>query len=136
MDIAKVKSNIRKARRAAHLSQEEIAALMGISRNAYRNLEAGPTRVSVEHITKIAQITGIPEEAIYFGDGGVAAGLLEEGEGMKARIKALTDDYEARLGEMRTQLAGKDRLIDSLGRHITTLESMVAMLERQVSKND
>ena len=130
MDISKVKSNIRKARKEAHLSQEEMAARMGISRNAYRNLEAGPTRVSVEHITKIALITGTPEEAIFSGD----EELLKEGDGMKEKLKALTDDYEARLGELRAQLADKDRLIESQGRHIATLESMVAMLERQVGK--
>ena len=134
MDKSKVKSNIRKARRAAHLSQEEMAARMGISRNAFRNLEAGETKVSTEHVTKIAKITGTSEEAIYFGDEGLAVSLLEAGDGMKEKLKALTDDYEARLGELRAKLTDKELLIDSLNHHIATLESMVSMLERQVSR--
>lgn len=67
MTPEKIKANIRKVRYEMHLTQQETADRIGISRTAYRNLENGDTRIFSDHITSLARLSGKSEEEIVLG---------------------------------------------------------------------
>jgi len=53
-------SKIKVARLAAELTQEEVAAPLGIGRAAYSNIENGHSLVTVDHLLKLPQILHKP----------------------------------------------------------------------------
>jgi len=55
---------IRKLRKAAHLTQEEMAKKLGISRQKYFRTESGISDISYELIANIAKILGVSANAI------------------------------------------------------------------------
>jgi len=67
MNSRKIKENIRKTRSELHLSQQETAEKLGISRTAYRNLENGSTKIFSDHISRLAELSGKTEEEIVLG---------------------------------------------------------------------
>ena len=97
MDNNSVKENISKLRRRLGLSQEAMAEKMGISRTAYRNIEAGKTRLMSENIDKIASILGISAEELMLGYRPEEGGSREFSD-MKAqygtKIKEIENGYE------------------------------------------
>ena len=59
--LAKTIGNkIKAARLAAELTQEEVAAPLGIGRAAYSNIENGHSLVTVDHLLKLPQILHKP----------------------------------------------------------------------------
>ncbi len=57
-----IQYNIRKARLYSGLSQEKLAARIGISRQAYYNIESGRTRLIHKKLELIARECGVPLE--------------------------------------------------------------------------
>ncbi len=55
-----IQHNIRKARHDAGLSQEELASRIGISRQAYYNIESGRTRLIHKKLALIAKECQVP----------------------------------------------------------------------------
>ena len=59
--LAKTIGNkIKAARLAAELTQEEVAAPLGIGRAAYSNIENGHSLVTVDHLLKLPQVLHKP----------------------------------------------------------------------------
>lgn len=55
MDILK---EIKRVRREAKMTQGDMAAAIGMSRQAYSMIESGRTKVTVDHLKKIDSATG------------------------------------------------------------------------------
>jgi transcriptional regulator with XRE-family HTH domain len=53
-------NRIKAARLSANLTQEEVAAPLGIGRAAYSNIENGHSMVTVDHLLKLPQILHKP----------------------------------------------------------------------------
>ncbi len=60
--------NIRKARERAGLSQEELAFKIGISRQAYYNIESGHTNLLNDKLERIAGECATTLDYILLGD--------------------------------------------------------------------
>ena len=60
----KIGKTIKVARYSANLTQEEVAAPLGIGRAAYSNIENGHSLITVEHLLKLPEILHRP--ATYF----------------------------------------------------------------------
>ncbi len=54
-----IADNLQKLRKTQHLSQEQMAEMMGMSKNGYGKLERGESRITVEHLQQIAQVFNI-----------------------------------------------------------------------------
>lgn len=125
MDEKQIKESIRRCREESGLTQKEIAQKIGISRNAYADLENGGTRIFNEHLEKIASETSRSVEELVFGFTPVedASKKLEEDRlQFDSRMKATVEEYERRLSE-------KDMLIE-------VLQKLVAQLELDCKNKD
>ena len=59
---------VKQARVLKDLTQMEMAEFMGLSRDTYRKIEANPKTATIEQAYKIAKITGIGIDQIFFVD--------------------------------------------------------------------
>ena len=111
MDNNSIKQNIRKARTKRQITQEEMAARLGISLTAYRDLEKGGTSVVHGNIIKMAEILETSTEEIVLGyhPSELEAGTLED---------------------VRTQYGSK---INSLEQTVIDLRKLICTLESQVA---
>ena len=110
MDNNSIKQNIRKARTKRQITQEEMAARLGISLTAYRDLEKGGTSVVHGNIIRMAEILETSTEEIVLGyhPSELEAGTLED---------------------VRTQYGNK---ISSLEQTVLDLRKLICTLESQV----
>ena len=110
MDNNSIKQNIRKARTKRQITQEEMAARLGISLTAYRDLEKGGTSVVHGNIIRMAEILETSTEEIVLGyhPSELEAGTLED---------------------VRTQYGSK---ISSLEQTVLDLRKLICTLESQV----
>lgn len=133
MDNDSIKKNLLKMRLEHGLSQEDMAEALGISRNAYRSIEKGGTRLVNDIVMKVAQWAGVTPEEIVLGyepsESG-SASLKDARERFNYRVKALTDDYEARMEAQRKEIALLKDLLKEKDENIRTLKSMIALLEK------
>ena len=141
MDNDSIKKNLLKIRLEHNLSQEEMADILGVARNTYRNIEKGGTRLLSETIMKVAAWAGITPEEVALGYAPVETGstkLKDARERFNYKVKALTEDYEARLDALRQENALLKDLIKEKDDNIRTLKSLVALLEnkKEDEKND
>ena len=139
MDEKTVKKNILRSRNEIKLSQQQIADRMGISRNAYRSLESGPTRIISDKLEKLAEITGKTQEELVLGYQPV-----EDLEGEINRVRerftrqteAERSQHEARVADLEKEVAFQQEYIQSLKNHINTLEAYIRSLERDLGRKD
>ena len=141
MDNESIKQNLMKIRLEHNLSQEEMADILGIARNTYRNIEKGSTRMISDTVMKVAEWAGVTPEEIVLGYTPVETGgakLKDMRERYNYKVKALTDDYELKLETLRKENALLRDLIREKDDNIRNLKSMVALLEKtpQEDKND
>ncbi|RVU97015.1 XRE family transcriptional regulator [Coriobacteriales bacterium OH1046] len=61
-----VEITIKEARVQAGLSQQDVAAKLGVSRQAYANMEQNPGSVKVDTARRICSILGTEYERIFF----------------------------------------------------------------------
>jgi transcriptional regulator with XRE-family HTH domain len=123
------------------MSQEEMADILGVARNTYRNIEKGGTRLLSETVMKVAAWAGITPEEVALGYAPVETGstkLKDARERFNYKVKVLTEDYEARLDALRQENALLKDLIKEKDDNIRTLKSLVALLEnkKEDEKND
>ena len=62
-----IKSNIARLRAGLKISQSDVAARIGMDRNAYRNIEVGRTALVHEKVDAIAALFGVSPEGLILG---------------------------------------------------------------------
>ena len=138
MDNDSIKQNLLKIRLERNLSQGEMADVLGIARNTYRNIEKGSTKLISDNVMKIAGWAGItPEELVlgYAPEKKSVNRLKDAREQFNNRIKDLTDDYEARLDRLRYENSLLRDLLKEKDDNIRTLKAMTALLEKRLEDN-
>jgi len=65
---------VEQARKLAGKSQQEMANGMGIHRQTYMKLEKNPDTATIKQAKRIAELTGISVEEIFFGNESTLSG--------------------------------------------------------------
>ena len=132
MDNETVKTNILKIREEMKLTQSEFADRLGISRNAFRAIECGQTKIFNDNINAIAAVAGMTPEEVVLGYKPVENAdqiLREEQSRYMEEMAAMAREYEERLQK-------KDEKIEDLKKQVTLLEQIKAMLEARLEQDN
>lgn len=108
MDITKNLANLRKEK---HLSQEQMAERLGMSKNGYAKLECGESKINIEHLQNIAQVFDIDIVELFKKD----------------------RDFNLLLGDNNTNYANR---YYSDKQEIEQLELMIAHKEKLLAQKD
>lgn len=132
-----VKKNLENIRLNRKLSQEEMANVLGVARNTYRNIEKGRTKLISDTVMKVAEWAEItPEEVVlgYVPIDDKDSVLKETRERLNERIRVLTEEYEAKLERQRTEIEFLRELNKEKDDNIRSLKSWVAILEKKAER--
>ena len=106
MTESSIKQNILKVRESLNLTQDEMAKLIGLSRQAYINLEHGGTSIINKWLLKMSEMTGVDLEVFLLG----------------------FDPRERRISQMKD--------IESYGERIQMMQEKVQMMERIMDEKE
>ena len=67
MDNDSIKDNLYRLRKKLDMTQQQMADKIGISRNAYADLESGVTRILNEKIESVARLADVSVEELCLG---------------------------------------------------------------------
>lgn len=134
MNNDSVKKNLESIRVSNNLSQEEMAVVLGVTRNTYRNIEKGKTKLISDTVMKVAEWADMTPEEVVLGYAPVEDRenvLRETRDRLNGRIKTLTDEYESKLERQRSEIELLKELIKEKENNIRTLKSWIAFLEKR-----
>lgn len=132
MDNETIKKNILKIREEMNLTQGEFADLVGISRNAFRAIERGETKIFNDNISAIAAASGRSAEEVVLGYKPIENAdqvLREAKSAFGAEMNEVVQRYEDLLRQ-------KDEKIEDLKKQVELLEEINGMLKRQSEKGN
>lgn len=133
MDNNSIKDNIRRIRKTRKLTQEEVAARLGISLTAYRDLERGGTAIMNGNLSRLAEeFKTSPEELVLgYQPSRQASKTLEE-----AKIQ-----YNSRVSLLEKQILDLEKLVRSLEETIASKneiiennKEIIIMLRKELGK--
>lgn len=134
MDNGIVKLNIINRRKELKLTQAEMAERLGISRNAYRSIERGETRLISENIDRIASILDNTAEELVLGytpspeNGKILNDLKEEFSSI-TRSKEM--EYENKINILSLKISSLEAKITLLEDLVRTKDEIINMLKKQ-----
>ena len=133
MSKKKVEKNIAEVRNSMKLTQAEMAKKIGISRQAYINLEHGKTSVINKQITKMAERCGLPEEKILFGYSmeELSSNILHESEAHQEQLKATIQEKSTTIEELKEKLDILTQLIFS---ERQTVKTQIQLIDEQKTR--
>ncbi len=134
MTDTQISINVAKAREAMHLTQEEMANVLGISRQAYGNLERGKTTLLNKQLPRIAEVCGISLDKLCMGyDTNLNPEKLQEE--LKERTQQL--EYSEREREkMQLKLEGLEQTLHSQQEHIDSLRNLTTILNYHLENRE
>lgn len=132
MNNKELKINLVKARESLHLTQEEMAQKIGISRQAYINLEHGKTQLLNKQLPKIARECGMTMDKLCLG-----YDPLPNPKALLLELKEKTDmlAYSEREKErLRSKMEDMERILKSQKEHIESLKDIQIFLTKQLER--
>ncbi len=134
MDNSIVKQNIIARRKELKLTQAEMAERLGMSRNAYRSIERGETRLINENIDRIASILDNTAEELVLGYIPLQTGekILEEmKEELYSKSRNREQEYEDRINLLKLQVSSLESRIALLEDLVRTKDEIITMLRKR-----
>lgn len=131
MDELKIKQSIKRSREECNLTQKELAEKVGISTNAYAEIESGKTRIFNENLPKIALETGRSFEKLVWGfnpDEALAAGLGEAEKEFNQKISDIQGNYERIIQEKESHISSLSKENEFLKKELDNKNSIIAKL--------
>ena len=111
------KESLKKLRRAAGITQEEMAERLGIQRSTYRNIENGSTRLVNARMDMIARTLNVrPAELMGYDFDSLAAGQLSDVE----------NEYEKEMVSLRSENSRLEESLNALRAENETLKADIA----------
>ena len=138
MDNNSIKDNIRRIRKTRKLTQEEVAARLGISLTAYRDLERGGTAIMNGNLRRLAEeFETSPEELVLgYQPSRQASKTLEEAKILYNNRVSLLEkqiqDLEKLVRSLEETIASKNEIIENNKEIITMLRKEVAKAKENV----
>ena len=135
MDNTSIKKNIRKARIARKITQDEIAFQLGISANAYRDFEKGSTAIFNGNLYKIAEILNISLEELLLGFLPVQMelNLLEEA---RSKYGNEVSVLEQRVVSLETLVATLMATIEDKNEIISTKNEIIKLQKKRLGEDE
>ena len=141
MDNSSIKENIVRRRTAEGISQDEMAKRLDISRNAYRSIEKGESKVIKvisDRLKDIADNLGISLEELVLGyNPRNGSGELNE---MRERYEhaemSMKEDYEKRILALNNKISMLEDTIRDLREIIELKTEVNSMLKKELSANN
>ena len=141
MDNASVKRNIESIRKELGYTQAQMAEQLGLTRNAYRRIEKGNTKIINEVIPKIAALSKRTNEETllgYYPYASSEAALQDEHARYDARLELMKDDYERQIQILTAENRALTKSLSLAEDNIAAQKSIITMLEKRLNqeKND
>jgi len=132
MDNDSIKKRIAGLRLSRGLKQKDIANAMGISRNSYRAIEKGDTRILFDKLEDLSRCLGCSEEELILGYVPQEMSPLElaASDNHAKQLHDMAQDYENRLEEMREKLREKEDMIRALKDACDSKEEIISLLHK------
>lgn len=127
MDNNSIKENIERIRIEHHLSQTEMAKELGISRNTYRKLEKGNTKLISDNVFKIANLLKVAPEEVLIGQD---FHIYEQSRISEIRLKGMESEIE----QLKERIKTKDESINILEKLVELLKEEVEKLSNKLAK--
>lgn len=136
MNKTMIKKNISDVRNSLKLTQAEMAEKIGISRQAYINLENGKTSPINKQISKMAEECGITEEKILFGvsHAEMEASQLREAEDLREKLQLIEQENNNKITELKDKLDVLTQLVFSERQHVKTQEMLISEQRSMITK--
>jgi len=128
MDNASIKENIRRTRKDKGMTQEDMAAGLGISLTAYRDLERGGTNMMNANLIRIAELLETSLEELLLGYRPVQA------DGM--RVEEVRAEYGGRISVMERRISDLEKLVSSLEETISSKNEIISMLKKKLGEEE
>lgn len=133
LELDVIHTRIREAREKTGLSQEAMAAQIGVGRTTYINFETGRTKLYCRSLLRMAKFLDITEEELLFGPR-PDEGLLRDQLTLDNWKKQVVDDYENRLAALREQLDAADKEIVEKDKTLDSLRNTNKFLLEELGK--
>ncbi len=132
MNIELLKRNIRRQRKSLGITQEEMARKLGISRQAYNNIEQGKTHMVSKTLPKIADHLCVSVDHLLLGYDPVpnASSLRQE---LREKDEKLAYSERERR-EMQIRMTDMQELISQQSAHIESLKKIEKYQTDQLEK--
>ena len=122
-----IKHNILKVRESLNLTQEEMAKMIGLSRQAYINLEHGGTSLVNKWLFRMSEATGVELEVFLLG--------FDPRERSISQLKDIESDGE-KLHLMQEKFNMMERLMDEKEKALNDQRTFSSYLIGLHPKND
>jgi transcriptional regulator with XRE-family HTH domain len=122
MDDSSIKENIRKLRKERRMTQEAIANQLGISTNAYGEIERGSTSIMNAHVLRIAKLLDTSTEELVLGYRPIQI------PGKK--LEEMQAEYSERIDALEKEVEYLRKLVKSLEETIATKTQIIEMLQK------
>ena len=122
MDYSSIKEKIRKLRKERRMTQEAIANQLGISTNAYGEIERGSTSIMNAHVLRIAKLLDTSTEELVLGYRPIQI------PGKK--LEEMQAEYSERIDALEKEVEYLRKLVKSLEETIATKTQIIEMLQK------
>lgn len=118
MDIAKNLANLRKEH---HLTQEQMAEKLEMSKSGYAKLERGETKLNIEHLQQIANVFNIDVVDLLKESGDFSFLIGDNNSNCNNKYKNNTQEIE----KLELIIAHKDELLAQKDKEIELLRKLL-----------
>ena len=126
MDNRSIKTHIHNLRKRKNLTQHEIANLLDISTNAYREIEKGKTAIINAHVIRLADLMDTTTEELVLG--------YSPMQTIDATINSVREEYGCKVSQLEKRVAQLEKLTDSLEETISSKNEIIAMLKKMLAE--
>lgn len=138
IDDTSIKNTIFLRRRTLGISQDEMAARLGLDRNTYGNIETGKTRMINRHLQGIAEQLGASLEELLLGfqpiDPKTLPTMHEGDVAYDSRIQALVTGYEKQLEADALRIEQQRRRIVELEASLRDKTDLIAFQKEKLAE--
>lgn len=134
MDNSIVKQNIITRRKELKLTQAEMAERLGMSRNAYRSIERGETKLINGNIDRIAAILDNSAEELVLGYTPLQneeKTLEEMKKDLYSKSRNREKEYDEQINILKLQISSLESKVSLLEDLVRTKDEIIAMLKKR-----
>lgn len=122
MDNNSIKENILNFRKSRKMTQGQVAEILGISVNAYRELEKGDTSIMNPHIIKMADLLSTTTEHLVLG--------YQPVQSLSVPLEDIEQKYSTKVSTLERRIEYLEKIISSHEETIASKDEIISMLKK------